>query len=139
MSQRDVDLVRDLFAHWSAGNYEFIIESAQPDLEIFSRFATLGGESYRGPAGVRRWVAEIESTFDRFDVRTSDFRDLGNRVLVLGSIDLEGSSSGINIQQPMGWLFELRDGKLTRMFFYSSHEEAFKAAGLSQPDRTWGR
>ena len=139
MSQHNVDLVRDLFAQWSAGNYEFIIESAQPDVEIFSRFATLGGEPYRGPDGVRRWVAEIEQTFDQFEVRTSHFRDLGDSVLALGAIDLEGRASGVKMQQPMGWLFELRDGKLTRMFFYSSHEEAFKAAGLSQPDRTWGR
>jgi ketosteroid isomerase-like protein len=131
MSDRNVELVRGLFAQWSAGNYEAIAEVADADAEIYSRFASLGGEPYTGPDGVRRWVAEIEATFDRFDVRTSDFRDLGDRVLALGSISLAGKASGIAIEQPMGWLFELSDGKLARMFFYSSHAEALEAAGLS--------
>jgi hypothetical protein len=51
--------------------------------------------------------------------------------LVLGAIDLEGKASGVGIEQPMGWLLELQDGKLARMFFYSSHAEAREAAGLS--------
>src|SRR5213596_1933929 len=132
MSQQDVELVRDLFEQWSAGNYESFIESAQPDVEFFSRFASLGGEPYRGAEGIRQWIEEIKMTFGRFEVRTSDFRDLGDRVLALGSIGLQGKASGIEIEQPMGWLFELQGGKLARMFFYSSHAEALEAAGLSE-------
>jgi ketosteroid isomerase-like protein len=128
MSQKNVELARDLFEQWSAGNYESLIESAHPDVEIFSRFASFGGEPFRGPEGVRQWVAEIEQTFGRFKVRTDDFLDLGDRVLALGRINLEGKASGIEIEQPMGWLLEMHDGKLARMFFYSSHAEAREAA-----------
>jgi ketosteroid isomerase-like protein len=134
MSYANVDLVRDLFEQWSAGNYESFIESAHPDVEIFSRFASLGGEPYRGAEGVRQWIEEIEQTLGRFEVRTSEVRDLGNRVLALGAITLEGKASGIEIEQPMGWSFELRDGKLARMFFYSSHAEALEAASRSEQD-----
>jgi ketosteroid isomerase-like protein len=134
MSQENVELVRALFEHWSAGDYEYLIESARPDVEVFSRFASLGGEPYRGSEGVWQWVAEIQQTFGRFQVRTGDFWDLGDRVLALGAINLEGKASGIEIEQPMGWLFELRDEKLARMFFYSSHAEALEAAGLSEQD-----
>jgi ketosteroid isomerase-like protein len=134
MSQRNIELARDLFEQWSARNYEFLTESAHPDVEIFSRFASLGGEPFRGPEGVRQWVAEIEQTFGRFQVRTDDFLDLGDQVLVLGGIQLEGKASGVEIDQPMGWLLELQDGKLARMFFYSSHAEAREAAGLTQQD-----
>jgi ketosteroid isomerase-like protein len=130
MSQENVKLVHDLFEQWSAGNYEFIIQTAQPDVEIFSRFASLGGEPYRGAEGVRQWVEEIELTFGRFEVRTSELRDLGDRVLALGAIGLQGKTSGIEIEQPMGWLFELEGGKLARILFYSSHAEALEAVGL---------
>jgi ketosteroid isomerase-like protein len=132
MSQKNVELAHDLFEQWSARNYEFLTESARSDVEIFSRFASLGGEPFRGPEGVRQWIAEIEQTFGRFKVRTDDFLDLGDHVLVLGGINLEGKASGIEIQQPMGWLLELQDGKLARMFFYSSHAEAREAASLIQ-------
>jgi ketosteroid isomerase-like protein len=134
MSRKNVELVRDLFKQWSAGNYESLIEAAQADVEIFSRFASLGGEPFRGPEGVRQWIEEITLTFGRFEVRTHDLRDLGDRVLALGSIGLQGKASGIEIEQPMGWLLELEGGKLARMFFYSSHAEALEAAGLSVQD-----
>jgi ketosteroid isomerase-like protein len=135
ISEQNVELARDLFEQWSARNYEFLIKSARPDVEIFSRFASLGGEPFRGPEGVRQWVAEIEQSFGRFKVRVDRFLDLGDdRVLALGAIDLEGKASGVGIDQPMGWLLELRDEKLVRMLFYSSHAEAREAAGLTQQD-----
>jgi ketosteroid isomerase-like protein len=134
MSKQNVALVRDLFEQWSARNYEALIASARPDVEIYSRFASLGGEPYRGAEGVRQWMTEIEQSFGRFQVRTDDFRDFGDRVLVLGAIDLEGKASGIEIEQPMGWLLELQGGKLARMFFYSSHAEALEAAGVAERD-----
>jgi ketosteroid isomerase-like protein len=128
MSRQNVELARELFEQWSARNYEFLFESAHPDVEIFSRFASLGGEPFRGPEGVVQWIAEIEQAFGQFKVRTDDFLDLGDRVLVLGGIDLEGKASGIEMEQPMGWLLELQDGKLARMYFFSSHAEAREAA-----------
>jgi ketosteroid isomerase-like protein len=134
MSQGNVELARELFEHWSARDYEFLIRAADPEVEIFSRFASLGGEPFKGPDGVRRWIAEIDAAFGRFEVRTSEFRDLGDRALVLGGIRLQGKASGIEIEQPMGWLLQLRGGKLARMFFYSSHAEALEAAGLGEQD-----
>jgi len=134
--EQNVELARDLFELWSARNYDGFLVAAHPDVEIFSRFASLGGEPYRGLEGVRTWTAEIEQSFGKFEVRVDDFRDLGSdRVLALGAIDLEGRTSGIEIEQPMGWLLELRDGKLVRLFFYSSHAEALEAAvGRSDQD-----
>jgi ketosteroid isomerase-like protein len=132
MSQQNLELARDLFERWTARDFDALMEVAVPNVEIFSRFASLGGEPYRGEEGLRRWIAEIEASFGQFDVHTSDFRDLGDRVLVLGDIRLEGKVSGIQMDQPMGWLLELEDGRLARMFFYSSHAEALEAAGLSE-------
>jgi hypothetical protein len=90
MSQENLELVRDLFEQWSVGNYEFLIETADPDVEIFSRLSSLGVEPYRGPEGIRSWIAEIELTSNQVEVRASEFRDLGNRVLALGVIGLQG-------------------------------------------------
>jgi ketosteroid isomerase-like protein len=130
MAQDNVQLARDLFERWAKRDYDALMADAKPDVEIYSRFASLGGEPYRGREGVVRWIAEIEATFGRFDVSTDDFRDLADSVLILGSIRLQGKGSGIEMDQPMGWLLELEDGKLARMRFYSSHAEALEAAGL---------
>jgi ketosteroid isomerase-like protein len=130
MSPGNVELARDLFERWAERDYDALMEASKSDVEIYSRFASLGGEPYRGRDGLERWIAEIEANFGRFEVRTDDFRDLGDRVLILGDIQLRGRTSGIEMDQPMGWLLELEDGKLARMFFYSSHAEALEASGL---------
>jgi ketosteroid isomerase-like protein len=130
MAHGNIELARDLFDRWAKRDYDGLMSVSKSDVEIYSRFASLGGEPYRGREGLRRWIAEIEATFGRFDVSTDDFRDLEDRVLILGSIHLQGKGSGIEMDQPMGWLFELEDGKLARMRFYSSHAEALEASGL---------
>jgi ketosteroid isomerase-like protein len=130
MGQDNVQLARDLFEQWANRDYDGLMAVSKPDVEIYSRFAALGGEPYRGREGLTRWIAEIEATFGRFDVSTEDFRDLEDSVLILGSIRLKGKGSGIEMDQPMGWLLELEDGKLARMRFYSSHREALEASGL---------
>ena len=130
MAQDKVQLARVLFELWAKRDYDGLMSVSKPDVEIYSRFASLGGEPYRGREGLTRWIAEIEATFGRFDVTTDDFRDLEDSVLILGSIRLQGKGSGIEMDQPMGWLFELEDGKLARMRFYSSHAEALEASGL---------
>ena len=130
MAKDNVQLARDLFANWANRDYDGLMAVSKPDVEIFSRFASLGGEPYRGREGLARWIAEIEAIFGRFDVSTDDFRDLEDRVLILGHIRLQGKGSGIEMDQPMGWLLELEDGKLARMRFYSSHAEALEASGL---------
>jgi ketosteroid isomerase-like protein len=38
--------------------------------------------------------------------------------------------SGVEMEQPLGYLWEMRDGKATRLHFYRSHAEALKAVGL---------
>jgi ketosteroid isomerase-like protein len=130
MPRDNIELARDLFEHWAKRDYDALMADAKPDVEIYSRFASLGGEPYRGREGVVRWIAEIEAIFGRFDVSTDDFRDLEDGVLILGSIRLQAKGSGIEMDQPMGWFLELEEGKLARMRFYSSHAEALGAAGL---------
>jgi ketosteroid isomerase-like protein len=107
MSQENVELVREGFARWNEGDYEFFLESTAPDVELLSRFGSLRGEPYRGHEGVREWLADIQQSFERFDL-------------------------GLDMKEPMGWVFEIRDGRLARMRFYAQRSEALEAVGLSE-------
>ena len=110
----------------------FVIEHTHPDFEVRSRFAEVQGMTYHGPDGVRQWLRDIRANFDRFETRFSDVRDLGDRVLALGVLHLRGKGSGVEMEQPVGNVWELRDGKATRMHFYGSHSDALEAVGLSE-------
>jgi ketosteroid isomerase-like protein len=59
-------------------------------------------------------------------------RDLGNDVLAIGGIHLRARGSGLDLKEPMGWVFEFRDGQLARMRFYAQPAEALAAVGLRE-------
>ena len=61
-----------------------------------------------------------------------EFRDLGDRVLLLGRTEGRGRGSGVQVDSPIGVVFDFRDGKMSRVRAYLDHGEALRAAGLSE-------
>ena len=130
MSQENVELVQSVFARWNAGDHTAPDEELHPDVELVSQI--MGG-SVRGRAGVRRWLREIDQQFDEWTLIGEEWHDAGECVVALGRIRLHGRSSGVAFDQPMGWLFEFRDGQLTRLeTFAEDPGAALEAAGLSE-------
>ncbi len=62
----------------------------------------------------------------------SEFRDLGDRVLVTGWIHMKGKSSGLETREPGVQLWTFTDGKPSSMTAARSFEEALEAAGLPE-------
>ena len=54
----------------------------------------------------------------------------GVGVLALGVLHLRGKGSGVEMEQPVGNVWEIRDGKAVSMDFYGSHADALEAVGL---------
>ena len=133
MSQENVEVVLQLFEQWNAGrNPAWFIANSQPDVEIFSRYAEMEGHPFVGASGVHRWINEIDENFERYEAGADDLRDLGDTVLALGGVRFRGKGSGIEMDQPMGWVFEFQDLKFTRILFYDTPAGALEAVGLSE-------
>jgi len=137
MSQENLDLVRQGYARWRAGDYdlllEFLINSSAPDIELYSRFGGFSGEPYRGHDGVRAWIADIQENFERFDPWLDEARAVGDdRVVASGGIRFRARESGVDMAERMGWVYEFRNGLVRRMMFYGSWSEALEAVGLSR-------
>ena len=132
--QDDVEVIREAFERWNRRDIDYWIRHAVPQVEVWSKYAALdqGGEPYRGHDGMREWRAEIDRNFELHEVFADDVRDVGGRVLVLGSVRFRGDASGTEMHYPFGWVCEMQDGALSRMFFYSSHAEALQAVGLRE-------
>jgi ketosteroid isomerase-like protein len=137
MAQPNVDLVREGYALWAAQDYDgvlaFLLTHAHPDVEIHSRFGGFSGKPYRGPDGMRAWLAEIRENFDRFEPWLDEARDAGDdRVIAFGGISFRARESGIDMAERMGWVYEFRQGRLRRMMFYGSADEALEALAAAE-------
>jgi ketosteroid isomerase-like protein len=137
VAQENVELVREGYALWAAQDYEgvldFLLANAASDVEIHSRFGGFSGKPYRGPDGLRAWLAEVRETFDRFEPWLDEVRDAGDeRVIAFGGISFRARESGIDMAEQMGWVYEFRQGRLRRMMFYGSPGEALEALAAAE-------
>jgi ketosteroid isomerase-like protein len=91
------------------------------------------GTVYRGKRGMAQYIADVDSGFDemRFDIQSIDSVP-PDRVFYRGRIIARGSASGVQLDEPIWGLWELRDGKLLRGMGFLSEREALEAAGLSE-------
>ena len=98
--------VRRLNERWNAGDRDIRGEEVDPECEIRS---AMTGSVYRGYDGLRTWMQEIDEQFDTWRIRLDELAQAtGERLLVLGSIHFRGRESGIELEVPVGWLYEFR-------------------------------
>jgi ketosteroid isomerase-like protein len=95
-NRRDVDV-------WCA-------EFATPDFEWFPALVrALDASRYRGREGIERFVADTSENWDELQSVAEEFRDLGDRVLVLGRLKGRAKASGAPVDQPFVGIFDFRN------------------------------
>lgn len=133
MTTDNVELVRGWFERWNSGD-RFLDEELHPQVEVVSR---LQPAPYRGRDAFRRWTAEIDEQFQAWRLVADDWRAAGeDRVVALGHLHLVGHGSGVEYDQPMGWVVVVDDEKLRRLESFLDHAEALEAASLDKPSST---
>ena len=129
MARGNIEMAKTWLDRWNRGERALPEDEIHADVEVVSRFRP---EPYRGLEGIRLWTAEIDEHFEEWSILVEDWRDAGENVVALGQIQLRGRSSSVQFDQPAGAIFEIRDGKLSRLRLFNSHKETLEAAGLSE-------
>ena len=92
----------------------------------FEWFPVLGGTvertSFKGREGIAEQFTELRDTWEEFRVVVEEIRDLGDRVLSLGTLEARGRSSGVEVESPIGWLADFRDGRIWRVRAFPDHD-----------------
>ena len=107
------------------------METFHPDVVFEARIGPLEGD-YSGHEGLRRLLADIADSWEVFELDFPDVRDLGDRVLALGTVHGIGRGSGIKTEAPVAFLSTVRDGLTTHIKDYGEWAQALEAAGLSE-------
>lgn len=79
---------------------------------------------YHGHNGVRAWFEDVDEMFSEIHVELERFREIGDRLLVLGQMKATERVSGAEVGSEVAWVVEPRGEKLQRGWAYQSHEEA---------------
>jgi ketosteroid isomerase-like protein len=133
MSQDNVELTRRGIEAFNRLCADVIIELATPDFEWYPAMpVAVTGGVYKGREGIEAYFQDIRDTWEELRISAEEFRDLGDRVLVLGRLEGRGIGSGVEVNAPLGIVFELRGDKACSARGYFDRGDALRAAGLDE-------
>jgi hypothetical protein len=87
-----------------------------------------GQQTYKGPEGVREWLAQFGPGLQYLDLQVDRVQVEGERGAVLGTVfdSREGGMFAVRV----AWSFELEEELMRRGQAHDSWEEALRAVGL---------
>ena len=111
----------------------FFAELATPDVEWWPAVArAYEGGCYQGREGVERYAADRSENWEELQSVAEEFRDLGDRVLVLGRQVGRGKGSGAQVDAPLAAIFDFRGSRIRRSRGYVDRAEGLRVAGVSE-------
>jgi ketosteroid isomerase-like protein len=133
VGQDNIELLRTLYEHWERGDFAATAEFFDSEVEFTRTGSELTAGEWRGFDEMRATFAEYMQAWEDLQSKAERFIDLGDdRVLVLERQTARGKTSGVVVENELGWLFTLRDGKIVRLEGYWHRAEAMRAAGLER-------
>jgi ketosteroid isomerase-like protein len=134
MASENVELVRSLYAAWERGDYSSL-DWAHPEIEFGIADGPSPGD-WSGLAGMVEGFRDWLSVWDVFRTDVDEYRELDDeRVLVLVRAAGRGKTSGLELGQMRSRgaaVFQVRDGKVTRIVLYWDRQRALADLGLEE-------
>jgi ketosteroid isomerase-like protein len=102
------------------------------DPEVESLANWMGGTKYVGVEGFRKlWLDWLEP-WTSYYTHVEELIDAGDRVLALIRDHGERADTDAEIELTASSVWEIRDGKIARVAFYTDRDDAFAAAGVKR-------
>jgi ketosteroid isomerase-like protein len=129
MAESNLELVRQGFEALREGDPDALEPFIHPEFEVTTP-PELAAEpdTYRGLDGVRRYFASFYEAMDRVTFEAVQFIPVGDLVVVEAVLRTRGRSTGIETEQRVALIYELRDGKAYRISVYTTVDEAVALA-----------
>ena len=127
MSEENIEVVRRAHAAFNSRAVDDLVAVSDPDCEWIPFRAQLEGITYRGHAGVRQFVRDMDQDWKTFRIEPVEFRDRDDLVVVIGHVSATGHGSGVPLETEAGFVFGLRAGRILTIVSHSDPGDALKA------------
>jgi ketosteroid isomerase-like protein len=131
MSRENVDRFVEATEAFNRGDVEAWLEQYDTQVVFEPQVAAIEG-AYVGHDGIRAFMITIGDLYESFQVSLQDVRDLGDRVLALGTATAVGRGSGLGQEAPLAIVASFRAGRITHFKDYGNADQALEAVGLSE-------
>ena len=132
MSQENVDVIRRMCELANARDVPGVVELTSDDIVTFPADHQPEVEGLRGSEAFAAYWRGWFDAFDSYEIRVSEYIDLGEYVVAVGGVRGHGRRSGAMVSLEDAWMFRLRDGKVTDYRECGTKARALEAAGLQE-------
>jgi ketosteroid isomerase-like protein len=129
MPAGDAEIVREVYELFNRGEYEASTAGLHEDAILHQWRDVPDSDTYVGRqafvAGITRWISEFEPGF-RFEIEEA--REEAQRVWMRIRITARGRGSGIELEQLIFHVWEVRDGQAAECWVFSDRDESLRCA-----------
>jgi ketosteroid isomerase-like protein len=131
MSQENMRVFEDARDALSRGDMEAFLRLVDEEIVWIAARSAVEG-AYRGHDGLRKFFADNEENFEVFEPDFREVRDLGDRILAVGTIHIRARGSAVETDIPVAGIFTFNRGRLVRWEDFRERRLALEAVGLSE-------
>ena len=130
MSRENVEVVRQFM--------ESFLKTGEPNLSVLDTRIEIHDHElpdsviHHGHDGFLRSIHDWESAWETYSFDLEEFVDAGERVVAVLHTTAVGKTSGVELDRRDAQVFELRDGRVVRLDYFSTKADALEAVGLSE-------
>jgi ketosteroid isomerase-like protein len=131
VSEAAVEIVRRQYASFNAGDWDGALENVDPAMELVAAPQSPLAGVYRGPEGVRAFLARVFEVYDQSQIRREPERldVLGDRVLAIVKVHARFQGSELELDERWADLWTVRGGRIVRLEVFTDPAEGLRAVG----------
>jgi ketosteroid isomerase-like protein len=137
MANPNVERVYELLAAYMQGDEAKLRDSIDPEAETYGAPGIVNAGTYHGYDGFLHWSRHWEEAWDEIGYELLEVNEVSDSIVVVPVRAVgRGAGSGLEIDTVFGWMYEFRDGLLTRFHVYPTADDALDAArrlAVAQP------
>ena len=130
-----VSIATTVMEGFAARDLDRLVALCAPDAEFRTRVDVTGDPDFRGPDGVRAWLAAVDDRFDLYEVTDAEYlAGEGDAVVVSCTLRMRFAGDRYGMARSAHWVFRVDESRecVTSFTSYRDREDALAAAGITE-------
>jgi ketosteroid isomerase-like protein len=128
----DIEILRAGYEALSRGEWDEAFRNFDPDFELTTANLIPNPGVYRGREVARQFFEDLMEPFEEIHIEPEEIFHRGETIVFFVRIRSRPAGTTATLENRVGHLWTMRDGKATRMRLFPRREEALEAAGLRE-------
>jgi uncharacterized protein len=126
-----LEIVESMYRSWAEGDYVEVLCAMDPEIRVHRHDGLPYAGEYVGRGAMADTLRDILSDWRHLEITPVRSTSDGDAVLIFGSYEGEGRTTGFHFEDRFTHLWRVRDGRAVEVGFYRTPVDAMRA--LDQP------